>query len=1142
MDHEEASDSEGNAPEEEIAEDPFLRGNSIESMEKSMAEDSAENDEAMDDVEGQDEGHESMDVDASGDDEEGSNVTGDDDEPEASAASSDVNEDDDGEGDITRAPSADNIDEGVGAEDSEPDQKQPSDAMESDADDDQEDPLDDGPTGETKPVGESSASGDEEAKPNEKSEPNTQSSTDPHQDQSANSLGISLSVDQSSFDQGPDMSNDEMDTDKMSDKASSADVPSDSAATPTSTLDSKRAPLIDAYGPFIEPEDTCLEDARERLHMAIEQTRLLRESLTEQAYERYRCVVKPAPDSLDEILDPILEDPIRAGKELVEKAEEIRVEKELEKKQAQKAGVVPEELAYFGEGLHLVILPEDEVDENEIDLSALPTRGPIDPETGERVEDITVAYANATELVFDRIRRIRAIRMGGDITEVGKQQAAVKQMKRNLVAHENNDSFTPGYASSTAAVAAAAATVAPIPPAASPAPSMNSDTLSDAYQKGSLQHLLTLVPDVEGTRPDGSYTAAQSALIAHGVGMHETKRDRRINPQHQRLIQPNYFSENQALPPLLRPNDVIRLQAADAHREGIDVRSSARESIKSVVEGIFLTGGSNISSSSSIRKALGEEKGALEIGLLRRMQKGTSTTENTPSEAAKKTIESLQGDMAEGEDADPLLAFSVMNAVGLVLKKEGNGHNVEDTSQKNGYSKALGLDDKIACLESVSKFLDNGKSDKVNNTDAKKSDNGGKDEEGVSQIRGGGGEEDVPNEETKEQKNSGAQNEASDQIISDPYHGHPPLFGASALGHPDPYHTATIAAHHLNMGQMEQMSDFYIRNSLAEVAALRAAEAAVNPSLGLFPGGNQMNFSLSEHEALRMMLLREHQNAAATAAVAARYGLPSQNPFDFAASSLSQSIPASLPASQTELLQRKRSSSLSESTFRNTTMKQTDGGKSGQPAEIIRAASAPPSPHSPPSPHNFQLNNTSFDLPRPPKGLHQDFADLIAHAKFHEAHSLSQEGKADDSKALIKFLLSLGAAVPIPKKIIMDALVKKIKSSNYQLRLHEFVGNSKSASASRDVIVAIISIWLWADHKDCLKAIVEGRETEPSYVWLINVAIDKSLSALATFFDSHPSGKRAGPSKDTPNEQVAAIASKSLANQVCVDQRMVRSQ
>jgi len=77
-------------------------------------------------------------------------------------------------------------------------------------------------------------------------------------------------------------------------------------------ISSERAALEDAYGPFIHPTDMCLDDARKRLRIAIEQTRILRESFTDQAYERFRVVMRPAPTSIDEIVDPIEEDPLAA--------------------------------------------------------------------------------------------------------------------------------------------------------------------------------------------------------------------------------------------------------------------------------------------------------------------------------------------------------------------------------------------------------------------------------------------------------------------------------------------------------------------------------------------------------------------------------------------------------------------------------------------------------------------------------------------------------------------------------------------------------------------------------------------------------------------------------------------------------------
>mmetsp|Transcript_1720 Transcript_1720/g.2909 ORF Transcript_1720/g.2909 Transcript_1720/m.2909 type:complete len:466 (+) Transcript_1720:1450-2847(+) len=94
-------------------------------------------------------------------------------------------------------------------------------------------------------------------------------------------------------------------------------------------------------------------------------------------------------------------------------------------------------------------------------------------------------------------------------------------------------------------------------------------------------------------------------------------------------------------------------------------------------------------------------------------------------------------------------------------------------------------------------------------------------------------------------------------------------------------------------------------------------------------------------------------------------------------------------------------------------------------------------------------------------------------------------------------------------------------------------------SYQTQVIIAVISIWLWTEHQDCFKQTFDERKKEADsiYMRLINLAVDKSLSALATFYDSHPSGKRDGSTKDTSNEQVAAIASESLIKEVFVDSR-----
>lgn len=241
--------------------------------------------------------------------------------------------------------------------------------------------------------------------------------------------------------------------------------------------------------------------------------------------------------------------------------------------------------------------------------------------------------------------------------------------------------------------------------------------------------------------------------------------------------------------------------------------------------------------------------------------------------------------------------------------------------------------------------------------------------------------------------------------------------------------------------------------------------------------------------------------------------------------------------------------------------KGADAGKSDDVVNVKRSASAPPSPPNSEltgvsakggsgtdvqsnkrmvSHDETVVSQNSLPIPNPPKGLQHDIANLIANAKFHEAYLLSLKKSGESEGLLIQFLLSVAEVVPIPKVSIEDPLVQKLSSSNYQLRLHEFVGSSSSATASRDVIIAIVSIWLWAEHEDCFTqttAQEEKNDADLSCLWLINLAIDNVLLALAAFFDSRPSGKSDGQSKETPNEKVASIASQALAKQVFLDNR-----
>ncbi len=969
----------------------------------------------------------------------------------------------------------------------------------------------------------------------------------------ANGSPRQLFAEQSSVEQGQEMSVDYDDNDDdddeggdedeiLSEKASSYDAQSDSDAflplhddNVSSHLSDERAPLENNYGPFINPTDTCLEDARERLHVALEQTRLLGASFTEQAYERYRCVMKPVPDSLEDIIEPILTNPDQSVAEILEQTNVMKIEKDMEKRQAQQAGVSLEDIAYFSEGLHLVVLPEDEVDESDLEIAQLPHRGPTNPETGERVEEISASAAATTEQVFDRIRRIRAMRMGGNFNEAGIQpEAAATQLKRNLSQGHQimNESHPTEFAAASYL-------------SSSPAQSVDSITGDNNQRsKGSLQHLLTLAPDAEGVRPDGSFTAVRSALMARGVGMHEMKHDFRINPLHQRMLHPNYFlptSSNRFLPPLLGPNQLHRLKAADARREGVEFPSGARASIRSVVEEIFAAAGRTGMESAGkfavqnggkidgsryggfdegtvgLRKALHEERSAFEVGLFQQMHSKmpkshtaqTSLTPNSPADLGwrKNDLgEMKMRHVSEESDVDPVLAFSVMNAVGLVRNKSKDAKNhapAPSHISKTGEAQALGLGS-VSAIESVSKFFNtfsasNGPEkcpspDSESNMNDKKtntSDHNGDNHDEVCLIRGGGwqdelstivpptiGEENGRMEDEPTHRNSITQQTETAAVASPTHYSQHP---SSVHG---PHYAAPAQQLTLPIGSdisslQRNLSDFYSQNGVAGNI----------PSPRIIP--NQTDETVVEQETVIAIIPDIHQNAA-TAAVArgetsphnALYGaalssINPQNSFDFIASSpfqvlsnRAQSI-SSLSAfhehqqmhATMPIIHQKEKLGLLENASSIVRTKETNRLEACVVAEVESPAVAPlplatvdmtdSTLNGPPkrtvSHCEDLISEQSFVTPAPPEGLHQDVADLIALAKFHDAHSLSRRKPDQSDTLLVKFLLSLSAAIPISKEFIADRLVRQLGSAYYHLRLKQLVGCSNSASASRNV-------------------------------------------------------------------------------------------
>ena len=320
-----------------------------------------------------------------------------------------------------------------------------------------------------------------------------------------------------------------------------------------------RSPLVETYAPYIHPSDTSLTDARDRLRKALDQTRELREAFTDRVYKKYRVLLRPVPKSVDTIVDPINADPVAASAKLQEEIRQVKEEKDIEKKEIQKlASVKPplgpdgqplpnaaantaevaEQLAFIGAGLSLVVLPEEDVDENEIDLSQYKFRGPTNPETGQRQGGISAAAAAAAEVLLDRARRGGVLRMERQRRrqlqllsgETPEADSSMVFPSLHLLSSSDPARRVPERPTPATAKAAKGSRPNRMSPPFPTAPSGGKSSRLRASASLSGSALLTLNPSAEELRTDGKPSAATAALISSGVGIARPTQQRWRHP------------------------------------------------------------------------------------------------------------------------------------------------------------------------------------------------------------------------------------------------------------------------------------------------------------------------------------------------------------------------------------------------------------------------------------------------------------------------------------------------------------------------------------------------------------------------------------------------------------------------------------
>jgi hypothetical protein len=202
--------------------------------------------------------------------------------------------------------------------------------------------------------------------------------------------------------------------------------------------------------------------------------------------------------------------------------------------------------------------------------------------------------------------------------------------------------------------------------------------------------MLTLTPEGETLLKNKKYNATQMAFLARGVGVAEMKRDPRLSSlvHHQRVV-PKEFYET-VLPPLLGARQVGRMEVR---------KVQARKAIRSVIREIMekeeedeLVLGKVKSDGAGLKKSGDNDKdgsggSSSELGLLHRFH--SISEKQNESKDSSDQAKSAEGGGKSGESTanlaiDPVLAYSVMSAVGLVnAKKDEDEDEIFKTVKKD---------------------------------------------------------------------------------------------------------------------------------------------------------------------------------------------------------------------------------------------------------------------------------------------------------------------------------------------------------------------------------------------------------------------------------------------------------------------------
>lgn len=223
-----------------------------------------------------------------------------------------------------------------------------------------------------------------------------------------------------------------------------------------------------------------------------------------------------------------------------------------------------------------------------------------------------------------------------------------------------------------------------------------------------------------------------------------------------------------------------------------------------------------------------------------------------------------------------------------------------------------------------------------------------------------------------------------------------------------------------------------------------------------------------------------------------------------------------------------------------------------------------PSPAQPPATAGMQ-----FFVPPIPPSLDPHMASCALDGRIHVAISKlflpsGQLCSVHTTTVLLDYVQAVGSAVPIPKALVSNPLKERL---NFQ-SLKTSSNGGHTPTIPRDLVVAIVLVWLWVQHKDSFQRAFakSGRiDVDPECKWLIQAAVDAASRALmlelteaiqhggplASALSSarnkggsssaKPSGselEKQATASITVDARVALIVSEALMTELCIDEEI----